>query len=100
MDARGVSKLREDYVRLLCERCHHTLDWYFKDGQGGTFTADLKRRELSKGPNGWRVTYNCNGRHDGRPCGARPSLLLDKLLPLVPVAHRGGASILTNYKIC
>jgi hypothetical protein len=91
-------KLRVDHVLLLCHKCYYegrscTLDWYLKDGSERAVSYAYMRRQLSKGPNGWRVTYTCK-------CGATPVLRLARLLPLVPVAHRAGKSILTSYEIC
>ena len=82
-----MTRLRENYVRLRCERCQRTLDWYWRDGDGMNFNSAYIRKSMSRGPNGWRATYECK-------CGARPVLLLDKLMELVPAAHQERKSIL------
>lgn len=87
-----MSDLKENYVRLLCLNCYHTLDFYWHTGDGTTFTPACRRKNLVLGaPNGSRVSYKC------KKCPNTPVLLLARLLPLVPGAHREGKSILSNY---
>jgi hypothetical protein len=85
-----VTRLREDRVRLRCEQCQRTLDWYWHTGDGSSFCSAYLRKSMSRGPNGWRAAYECK-------CGATPVLLLDKLMTLVPTAHQQHKSILTSY---